>query len=70
MTSVIRNTFNANVGVVDFAKKFIRLIMNAAKLVIFSNFFLLAGKLEYNKIFGEHIGFNLWVMFISAGGAV
>lgn len=70
MTSVLRNAFDTNVAVVYFAKKFIRLIVDAAKLMIFSDFFLLTGKLQHNEIFGEHVRFDLRIVLISAGRTV
>ena len=70
MPRVIDNALNANISIISFAIELIWFVMNCAKLVIFTDFLLLAGKLKHYEILGEHIGLDLGIMFVSTGGTI
>ena len=67
---MVDDALHANVSVIRLTVELERLIVGRAKLMICSYLFLLACQLQDDEIFSEHIGLNLGVMFIAAGGAV
>jgi hypothetical protein len=70
VTRMVDDALHAYVSVICLTVELERLIVNRAKLMIFSYLFLLACQLQDDEIFSEHIGFDLGVMFVAAGGAV
>lgn len=70
MTSVVDDTLDAYVSVISLAVKFKGLIVNGAKLMILAYLLLLAGQLQDDEIFGEHIGLDLGIVLVATGGAV
>lgn len=67
---MVDDTLHANVSIISLAIKFIGLIVNRAKLMIFPNLLLLTGQLQDNKIFGEHIRLYLGIVLVATGGTV
>ena len=70
MTGMFSNTLNADIFIVSFAIKFIRLVMEGTKLMVPSNLLLVTSQLQDYKIFTQHIRFDLRVMFKSTCRAV
>jgi hypothetical protein len=67
---VLGNTFHTDIVIICLTKEFIRLVVDATELMVFSDLFFLTGQLENDKIFGKHVWFDLWVMLVSAGRTV
>ena len=53
-----------------FAIKFKWLIVLGAELGLFADLLFLTSQLESNVVFGELVGFDLGIVFVSAGGAI
>lgn len=70
MAGVVDDALDADVSIIGFAVELIGFIVDGAELVVLSDFFLLACELQHYKIFGEHVGFDLRVVLVAAGGAV
>ena len=67
---VLCDALNTDIFVVGLAVKFEGFVVENTEFVAFTDLLLVAGQLEDNEIFAEHIGLDLWVMFESTGGTV
>ena len=67
---MVRNALHAYVSVISFTIKLEGLVVNRAKLMIFSYLFFLTGQLQNYKILCEHVWFDLRVMFVATSRAV
>lgn len=63
---VFRDAFDADVFLVGLAEKFVGLVVVGAELVVLSDFFLLAGQLQRNVVFGQISRFDLRAVLVPA----
>jgi hypothetical protein len=70
MAGMLDDAFDADVSVIGLAVELEGLVVEGTELVISSNLFLLAGQLQDDEVFGEHVGFDLRIVFVAAGRAV
>lgn len=70
MSCMIGYAFDTNVFLISFTKEFEGFVMIGAELIVLSELFFFAGKLESDIIFGEIGGFNLGTMFVPASGTI
>lgn len=70
MARVLYYAFHADVSIIGLAVKLEGLIVNSAELMIATDFFLLAGQLQHDEVLRQHIGSQLGVVLVSAGGTV
>lgn len=70
MACVIDDALDANISIISFTIELIWFVVNGTKLMIFTDFLLLAGKLKYYEILGKHVGLDLRIMLVSAGGTI
>lgn len=70
VAGVVDDALDADVSVVSFAVEFVGLVVEGAELVVLADLLLLAGELEDDEVFGEHVGLYLRVVLVAAGGAI
>ena len=67
---MLDDTLHADVLSITLAVELEWLIVEGAELMVFSNLLLLAGQLEHDEVFAEHIGLDLRVVLEAAGRTV